>query len=265
MRSFLRWAGSKRRILPELVSRWNEAQPVGRYVEPFMGSAGLFFRIQPKSAILGDLNEELVETYEGIRADPGVIHEELSRFPTGKTSYYRIRKLDPQGLTSTERSARFIYLNRYCFNGLYRTNLNGDFNVPYGGGRTGSTPSLQQLREVQAVLQRAELVSGDFEAVLRKVRKGDFVYMDPPYAVERRRVFREYAANPFGVEDLERFTAAVRDIDELGAKFLISYAYSREALTFFSGWKQRKIYVQRNVGGFADRRRKAAELLIANF
>jgi len=135
----LRWAGSKRRLIPRLRSFWSHRYK--RYVEPFMGSACLFFALRPARAILGDINGDLVATYHTIREHPRAVWNALQRIPVGKTSYYATRQLNPNDLSDVNKAARFIFLNRFCFNGLYRTNLQGRFNVPYAPARTGSLPS----------------------------------------------------------------------------------------------------------------------------
>src|SRR5258708_7755717 len=141
---FLRWAGSKRQLVKTLSSYWDDT--FGRYVEPFAGSACLFFHVQPSRAILGDQNEELIATYKEIKCRPEYVAKRLRLLKKSKTTYYRIRKQSVRGLSSIEQAARFIYLNRCCFNGLYRTNLKGEFNVPYGGDGSGSIPSAETLK-----------------------------------------------------------------------------------------------------------------------
>jgi DNA adenine methylase len=130
---FLRWAGSKRLLLPVLQNFWTARHK--RYVEPFAGSACLFFAIKPAKAILGDLNPELIATYIEVKYRIGAVLDELKKLkPKSKREYKRLRSIDIAALTPPARAARFIYLNRYCFNGIYRTNLLGQFNVPYSGG-----------------------------------------------------------------------------------------------------------------------------------
>jgi hypothetical protein len=123
---FLRWAGSKRKVLPRLVEYWRS--DYRRYIEPFVGCAALFFRLQPPVAVLGDINTELIEAYEVVRENPDTFHEALVALPTGEEQYYRIRREDPGSLSKFCRAVRFVYLNRHCFNGIYRTNNEGRFS-----------------------------------------------------------------------------------------------------------------------------------------
>ena len=145
---FIRWAGSKRQHLSLLKSYWSDK--FSRYVEPFAGSAILFFNLNPKRALLGDINNELISTFETVSDHPTRIHNILSSIPKGRSHYIKLRKVNPYSLCPTKRAARFIYLNRYCFNGLYRTNLKGEFNVPYGGKKSGKLPT-ERVPEIRTV------------------------------------------------------------------------------------------------------------------
>ena len=260
---FLRWAGSKRKLIPRLAPYWNSS--FERYVEPFMGSACLFFAIDPPSALLSDLNPELIHTFRTIRDEPESVHDVLSHFPLGKRAYYKIREKNPKKLSPIVRAARFVYLNRFCFNGIYRTNTNGDFNVPYAPDGTGALPSLQFLKSASARLRKTSIRCGDFETILlREARANDFIYMDPPYAVSTRRVFREYGPKPFDFDDVERLAVLLKELNRRKAKFVASYAFTNDINKIFSDWNVKRIVTQRNVSGFAKHRRKAVEVLITN-
>jgi len=259
---FLRWAGSKRQHINFLKSFWSNNYR--RYVEPFAGSAALFFAISPKKALLADLNEELIEMYGTIRDHPTRVHRILSSMPKGRRQYYRIRNCNPAELTRIRRAARFLYLNRFCFNGLYRTNRRGQFNVPYGAHKAGPIPSLSQLRSCAAMLKRTQLISEDFRNTLSLITKGDFVYLDPPYAVAKRRVFTEYGAKIFTVYDLEELEEHLREIDRRGGYFVLSYADCSEARRVFQNWTTRRIQTRRSVAGFLGARRKQYEICATN-
>ena len=222
-KAFLRWAGSKKRLIPKISPYWGEG--FTRYVEPFMGSATLFFAINPPKAVLSDINPDLVEAFCAIRDHPRAVYNRLTNLPLGETAYYRIRKEDSSRLSPLDRVARFIYLNRFCFNGLYRTNMKGNFNVPYASSKTGRLPVWDDLFKAAKVLSNAKISSGDFEEALQNVRAGDFVYMDPPYAVQNRRIFRQYSHDCFGTEDLARLASALVDIDCRVCRFVFSSPY----------------------------------------
>ena len=259
-RPFLRWAGSKRALLPRLASYWGPQY--GRYVEPFAGSASLFFALRPDRALLSDINGDLIDTFIAVRDNPREVYDEVTRIPRGKRSYLRVRALGPETLCRSKRAARFIFLNRHCFNGLYRTNSAGHFNVPFG--TEGSMPPWDVFARCSSALSVAELRCTDFEDVLRSARKDDFFYIDPPYATKGRRLFREYSPLAFGVEDLERLNMGLEMIRARGAQFVVSYAYCPEAIALFRGWHVTKIRVQRNIAGFAKHRRRAYELFISS-
>jgi DNA adenine methylase len=260
--AFLRWAGSKKQHIPFLSTFWSPS--FNRYIEPFAGSAVLFFALRPKRAILGDLNTELIQVYRTLRNSPEVVYEKLISFPKGRTEYLRIRELNPRVMTTVERAARFIYLNRYCFNGLYRTNKVGKFNVPYGGNKSGQIPGLDQIRLCVRELNKAQLVAADFRETLMLVKANDFVYLDPPYAVGNRRVFKEYGAKTFGTIDLDCLSQELEKVDRKGAIFVVSYADCREARLIFRRWNTRRVLARRSVSGFLGARGKQYELVATN-
>lgn len=257
----LRWAGSKRRLLPALLS----AVPsnFGCYYEPFVGSACLFFALSPSKAILGDVNSDLIDAYDVIRSQPARVARAVHEMPATARHYYRLRSVRPATLRPIARAARFVYLNRHCFNGVYRINRTGQFNVPRGQ-RTGALPAVDNFRRCAEVLGRAELRAEDFESSLRDVRAGDFVYLDPPYASKTRTTYGEYSYDSFEQDDLPRLLKALRRLDRLGATFLLSYTYRSTLRADLSRWHMKRVAVQRHVAGFADHRHRVYEILVSN-
>lgn len=262
MNSPIRWAGSKRQTLPKLRRFWGAGH--ARYVEPFAGSASLFFDLQPDAAILGDLNWELISALQALRQDPDLVLQCLCRMPVGRRSYHRIRAQDPIALSPAQVAARFLYLNRLCFNGLYRTNLRGRFNVPYGPPRNGARFDRQLIAAAAQALRNADLLNLDFEETLELAREGDFVFLDPPYAVDNRRVFTEYLPGSFNRRDLARLRSCLHALSKKGAGFVITYADSAESRKLLSPWGPQRIWVRRNIAGFAADRRGYYELLATN-
>ena len=263
MKPLIRWAGSKRSIVQRLARYWpSDAE---RYVEPFAGSACLFFELNPPHAVLADLNDELIKTYRAVRSDPDLVIACLRRLPKGRQGYYSVRQQSPRMLSDCEVAARFLYLNRNCFNGLYRTNRSGEFNVPYGPPKKTVKDFEQRIVDTSLALRTAEILEADFEDTLYSVQCGDFVYLDPPYAVSSRRVFAEYLPNSFGVADLARLCSALDAIDRVGAKFVLNYADSGDARRFFRKWNPTRIWTRRNIAGFAGARRGTYELIATNF
>ena len=259
---FLRWAGSKKQLLPTLALYWRHGH--GRYIEPFAGSAALFFHLAPAEALIADINDDLITTYTEVRGHPRAVANRLAKLPKGPSAYRRLRALDPMTMNPTDRSARFIYLNRYCFNGLYRTNSAGRFNVPYGGNKTGKLPSSEHLVACSRLLSSASIMCASFEATLEEARAADFVYLDPPFRVDRRRVFTEYTASQFGPSDVHSLRKWLVRLDRANVRFLLSYAASDEAEYLRNGFHFARVSVRRNIAGFAASRRFTTEMLISN-
>jgi DNA adenine methylase len=260
---FLRWAGSKRRLLPILQTFWTKKHT--RYVEPFAGSACLFFALRPHKAILGDLNPELIATYVEVKYRIDEVLKALKKLkPFDKDEYSRLRQQEPTKLRAPARAARFIYLNRHCFNGIYRTNLLGQFNVPYSGVRCGGFPGDEVFHKCSRRLQSARFVRGDFEKVLAQAQPGDLVYMDPPFAVKGRRVFRQYHPDTFTPEDITRLRSWMLKLNTARVNFVVSYAECEEAEILRRNFSYETVSVRRNIAGFTGSRVQTNELLISN-
>jgi|SRR5712671_4196475 len=265
VRPFLRWAGSKRKLLGRLKSYWNPNHHQ-RYIEPFAGSACLFFELRPAQAILGDSNRELISLYRAVKAAPKPLFNRLARVHRNADTYYRWRAKDPTAGDAATRALRFLYLNRNCFNGIYRTNKVGGFNVPFGGkaGKPLGVLTRVEFLRAATLLRRARFVAGDFSRTLALAKRGDFVYLDPPFAVSSRRVFTQYGEDTFDTGDVERLATELRRLDKLGAEFLVSYADCTEARQLAADWSATRLLVRRNVAGFSGDRRMASEWLISN-
>jgi DNA adenine methylase len=259
----LRWAGSKRASVQRLASYWGTGYE--RYIEPFAGSACLFFQVKPKCALLADINPELINALKQLKKHPTALHASLVSLDVNEDAYYAIRRVLPSTLSEFQRAVRFFYLNRYCFNGLYRTNRAGLFNVPYSGSRNGPFPPSSKFVDSASVLANARLLCVDFErTVTENVCAGDFVYLDPPYAINNRRVFRQYDPTSFGLADIQRLTGCIAEIEARGAFFVLSYADCPESRKAFSKWFRESAMIQRNIAGFAAGRRRSREMIYSN-
>ncbi len=261
-RPFLRWAGSKKQLLPSIRRYWRDEY--SRYIEPFCGSASLFFELSPPSAVLSDINGELIETLRAVQLSPEIVSECLLRMKTDEASYYKVRAKNPIDLSSIERAARFIYLNSLCFNGLYRVNKAGQFNVPYGSQHRKNLFDALALRETSRALAKTEISNRDFEASVDEAGTGDFIYLDPPYVTQEFKIFTAYDKDSFSPNDISRLNSALLRADERGAKFVLSYANVPEVAEFWSKWKIREVTARRNIAGFAGSRRTVKEVLISN-
>jgi DNA adenine methylase len=258
----LRWAGSKRGLLHELVRR----RPPGnwRYVEPFAGSACLFFALAPQEAVLGDLNRELIAAYRVVRERPLQVADQVHAWATDSRAYYRIRAQADGQLGPVEAAARFIYLNRLCFNGVYRTNRLGEFNVPYGR-RSGAVPARERFATCAKLLQSAELRDGDFESTLGDAGKGDFVYLDPPYSRALSDAYGVYGYGSFDAADLDRLLAYLQQLDERGSRVLLSYTWHPLLAQMGDHWHLDEVAVRSQVGGTANSRSTRREVLVTNY
>jgi DNA adenine methylase len=190
---------------------------------------------------------------------------ELKTLPqANREAYKRLRETDTSTMTGAARAARFIYLNRFCFNGIYRTNLLGKFNVPYSGDRCGNLPKDELFEKCSERLQTARFVRGDFEKVLDKATKGDLVYMDPPFAVRARRVFRQYDPSTFTSDDIARLRKWMERLNAMRINFVVSYAESDEADVLRKNFSCETVPVRRNIAGFVGSRVMTNEMVITN-
>lgn len=200
IKPFLKWAGGKTQLIPEL-SKYIPTS-FNKYIEPFIGGGAFFFYLNPEKAIISDSNEELITTYKAVRDNVEEIIEILDGYKNEETFFYKIRALNPSKLSNAERAARLIYLNKTCFNGLYRVNKKGEFNVPYGK-RNGEFLNQEQLRDSSEFLQNAKILHSDYLATLKKYAKeGDFIFLDPPYyPVGKYSDFKRYTKEFFYHDD----------------------------------------------------------------
>lgn len=196
----------------------------GLYYEPFLGAGSLFFASSPRRARLSDVNERLIETYEIIRDTPRDALRVLGSWRYGRARYYRLRAIHFKD--RIHRAAQFIYLNRTCWNGLYRVNREGCFNVPFGRFHNPTVCNTRVLLEASKALRRASLGVADFEEATHDVKHGDFVYLDPPYSVARENNgFRRYNERLFSWQDQMRLASCARELAARGATVVVSNAY----------------------------------------
>jgi len=260
----LRWAGSKKTILPKLERHLPEKYD--RYIELFAGSACLFFKVSPKEAIIADSNKQLVDFYRTFSKKPSLVYELFEAIPRSPEAYYEARTRFRTEKTPEQRAALFLYLNRNCFNGIYRTNLAGHFNVPFSNSRVAGYPSRSTFMAAANFLKSANIVCEDFEKICRKnIRPDDFFYMDPPYYVPNKRVFKEYSGKPFGEDDFLRLSKLLSFIDEKKAKFMLSYPDCILSREVAKRWASSRIPVKRIIGGTQKSRSGKYELIIKNY
>lgn len=263
---FLKWAGGKRALLPHLL----ELAParIRTYYEPFLGGGALFFALARERrferAVLADSNAELIGCYRAIQSNANAVIRHLERHPYDERHYYKVRDdLDPKNLSAPERAARLIYLNRAGYNGLYRVNRTGQFNVPFGRHRRPRICDPARLKAVAAALANVELVAGDFEPAVATARPGDFVYFDPPYVpISATSSFTGYAQKGFNLADQERLAALLRDLMGRGVAALLSNSDCPTTRSLYDGLHPRQVSVRRPINSVAGRRGAVGELLV---
>lgn len=235
-------------------------------MEPFAGSACVALHSGAEKFVLSDINPKLVDFYKRLRDNPTRLHKLYSSIPVDEQSYYQTRSAFNVARSSTKRAAQFLYLNRYCFNGIYRVNRKGEFNVPWGGGKTGKQLALTELQPFSEFLSYSSLICDDFENVIKAhLCASSFFYIDPPYARDEERVFREYHENSFSTKDWDRLVDCLDQIDAAGGRFLLSYAGDDELVCSLKHWANTHLDVTRNVGGFKSTRRKHREFIAMNY
>jgi len=235
---FVKWAGGKRALLPTLLPLVPAS--FGTYYEPFLGGGALFFALagrRPwKRAVLGDVNEELIRTYEAVRDQPGRVIEALQALDPAREAFLQERSLDPSSLSDARRAARFIYLLRVGYNGLYRVNREGRFNVPWGGRRAAGVCDAPRLLIASQALQGVALVVGDFAVTLRGAGAGDVVYADPPYVRLRRSSFVNYDRRGFDLDDHHRLALELERSRHEGACVITTNADCAVVRSIYSGF-----------------------------
>ena len=271
-RPFLKWAGGKGQLLHELMRCVDLAGTSGRYHEPFVGGGALFFelarsrRLGRRQAYVSDSNPNLMETYQALKEDvDGVIERLLEH--KGRHSmeyYYQVRTTVPDGLI--ERAARIIYLNKTCYNGLFRENSKGEFNVPFGRYRNPMICDDPNLRACAVALRKAKLEARDFDTVRDYANAGDLVYFDPPYdPVSRTASFTAYGKGSFDENAQRRLADVFAQLSEGGVKVLLSNSCTGFVKDLYQGFTIKEVLARRAVNSRADRRGKVSELLISNF
>lgn len=263
---FLRWAGGKRKLVPRL----QELFPARyrRYYEPFMGGGALFFATTPERAILSDLNEDLMETYRWVAAEPLIVGSEVRAFAAFHEEegyYYSVRKKwNERGFEGLQRAAAFIYLNQTSYNGLWRVNQKGYFNVPKGD-QLVKDAIYSALIKASAVLRKAELRQGDFEEAISDAQAGDFVYLDPPYSPRSpTSKFTNYTASGFSHQEQERLAVCVGHLTQKGVAAVVSNSDLPDVRQLYPGHRMLQVSGLRSISCKGATRRPAQDLLITN-
>jgi DNA adenine methylase len=266
----VKWAGGKTKLLEALCQR--APTQIRTYAEPFAGGAALFFALEGdpsrtfERAVLADQNEDLIACYRAVRDDVESVIAGLSHFTHDKDEYYRVRDQDPRAMTDAARGARLIFLNRTCFNGLWRVNKGGKFNVPFGRHTNPRIVDAEGLRAASKALARAELKLADFNEVTSTLGPGDFVYFDPPYVpLSKTASFTSYAQGGFGPADQERLVAELGRLKASGVAAMLSNADTEATRALYRDYAVHLATSPRSINSQASRRGPVGELIVTSW
>lgn len=264
VKPLIKWAGGKRNLLKVYQDLF--PKKFNKYHEPFLGSGAVFFFLKPEDAVLIDKNEELINFYEVVRDNPWELMELISTYRVDKEFYYIIRNQDPRKLGKIERAARFLYLNKTAYNGLWRENSKGKFNVPFGRYKKVKFFEQENLLKASELLKKVKLVCGDFEEILKYVQKGDFIYLDPPYyPISETANFKNYTSDGFSKKNHLRVYKVFKTLDEREAYVMLSNSNTPFIRQLFKDYNITEVFSNRFINRKVDGRGKIIELVIRNY
>lgn len=254
----LKWPGGKRSLAKHILSLI--PKKFNCYFEPFVGGGAVFFQLQPRRAVLADADPDLINCYTQVRDNPGKVMRYLTTLKNSELDYYRVRAQEPR--TETARAARLIYLSTLAFNGIYRRNLAGQFNVPYGHKTHLKTCERERIRQASAALARVSLRCCDFEAGVRRAEAGDVVYLDPPYTVaHRNNGFVKYNAKIFSWSDQERLAEVARTLYARGCRVIVSNADHPSIINLYADFSLLRVARPSNISAKIAYRSSVTECL----
>lgn len=264
----VKWVGGKRQLMFELIK--NMPKSYNRYFEPFIGGGALFFELQPEQAYISDMNEELINLYSVVRDNVYDLIKDLSKHEVSKEYFLEIRNIDRTEqyteLSDVERASRFIYLNRTCFNGMYRVNSQGQFNVPFGYYKNPRIIDENNLLNCSELLKKTEIKCADFSEILTKVKKGDFVYFDPPYVpLNETSSFTSYTKDGFDINMQFKLRDVCDELATMGVKFMLSNSDTKLVNELYANYEIKKVFASRQINANADGRGKITEVLVRNY
>jgi DNA adenine methylase len=270
LKPFVKWAGGKRQIAKE-ISRLIPPD-FNTYYEPFVGGGAILLTLQPPKAVINDFNPELMNVYKVIKDNVEELIEDLRRHINTEEYFYKTRELDRNGefskLTNLERASRIIYLNKTCYNGLFRVNNQGQFNVPFGNYKDPDFVNEHTLRAVNHYLNDNKVIfhNCDFEESLKGIKKGDFVYFDPPYdPISDSSSFTGYTLNSFSRDEQVRLKETCDNLNNKGIRFLLSNSSTEFIKNLYREYQIVPIKAPRMINSIGDKRGRIEEYLIRNY
>jgi DNA adenine methylase len=271
-RPFLKWAGGKTQLLNQFAPLYPRASEARRFLEPFVGSGAVFFHVlrllNPHTSILADGNAELIEAYRAIQGEVDAVIRLLRKHKAAhsRAHYYAVRARNPRRMAPAARAARLIYLNRTCFNGLYRVNSGGGFNVPMGRYKDPPILDEENLRAVSASLAGVRIRAAHFRETLEYARAGDFVYFDPPYhPISRTAFFTSYTQGAFGAADQEELAGVFARLAKRGCLVMLSNSDCPFIRGLYRGFDVRTVMARRSINSNAGRRGKIPEVVVLSY
>lgn len=269
---FLKWVGGKRQLIPEIKKMLPKGIANRPYYEPFIGGGALLFDLQPKQAVINDYNEELINVYCVIRDNPNELIEDLKKHKNTAEYFYEIRSLDRlplfNNLTKVERASRIIYLNKTCYNGLYRVNNAGEFNSPFGKYKNPNIINEPVIKAVSKYLNlnQIQISNSDYEVILRDIPANSFVYLDPPYhPVSETSNFTGYIQGGWNESEQLRLRDVCNKLNANGVKFLLSNSASDFIKEIYSAYNIKTVQANRAVNSISSKRGQVDEFLICNY
>lgn len=265
---FLKWAGGKRQLLPQMDEHFPKRY--NRYIEPFIGGGAVFFHLLPEHSIVSDNNPDLINCYKVVKEDVEGLIKSLKKHKYEKNYYYEIRALDRDfkkftELSDVEKASRSIYLNKTGYNGLYRVNSKGLFNVPFGRHKNPKICDEINLRNVSQVLKKVEISLGSFEICLDFAEKDDFIYFDPPYfPLSDTALFTSYTKNSFDKSSQIKLFEVFKELNRRGCNLMLSNSYSEFILDLYKDFKIITLKAKRNINSNSQKRGLINEVLILN-
>lgn len=271
---FVKWVGGKRQLLKQFrdlglypPEKFDAIK--NTYYEPFVGGGAVFFDLLPRNAVLSDLNNELVITYNVIKNDVEALIHSLKKHKNEKDYFLKIRAKGTKKLSDVEIASRFIYLNRTCFNGLYRVNRSGGFNVPFGDNKNPLICDVENLKKVSCALKNVQVKNQDYKEVLKKAKKGDFIYFDPPYyPVSKTASFTSYTADAFLDKEQMELRDVFVELHKRGCFVMLSNSdtpFINKIYSGIKGVKINKVFAGRAINSKGSGRGKITEVLITNY
>lgn len=272
VKPILKWVGGKTQLLSELYSLLPN-EKITTYCEPFLGGGAMLFNIQPNIAYVNDSNTELINVYNTIKLYPEELILELNKYDNTSDFYYKIRSLDREpdkfmNLSSIQRAARFIYLNKTCFNGLYRENSKGQFNVPYGNYKNPNFINMIGIRNMSQYFNTANIhfTSCDFSQILNIIPSESFVYIDPPYdPISETSNFTNYTSRSFTKIDQVRLRDCCDNLTKRGIKFMLSNSDTDFIRYLYINYNITEVLARRNINCNGNKRNSIKELVIRNY